>query len=75
MTSSPAPKVGDFMSRPDNLVLFPLSQDGYSEWESRSVENIRAALKAKMVANPAPVPSDASTVMENMSFKVSKGSV
>ncbi|KAJ5148768.1 hypothetical protein N7448_000346 [Penicillium atrosanguineum] len=75
MTSSPPPKVDDFMSRPDNLVLFPLSQNGYPEWKDRSVEDIRAALKAKVIANPAPAPSDASTVVETLSFKAPKSSV
>jgi putative membrane protein len=75
MTSTPAPKVDDFMTRPDNLVLFPLSQNGYSEWKARSVEDIRAALKTKVVANPAPAPSDVSTVIENVSLKASKASV
>lgn len=75
MTSTPAPNVDDFMTRPDNLVLFPLSQNGYPEWKSRSVQDIRAALKTKIVANPAPAPSDTSIVVENVSFKASKGSV
>ena len=75
MTSTPPPKVDDFMSRPDNLVLFPLSQNGYPEWKDRSVEDIRAALKAKVVANPTPAPSNASTVVERVSFKASKSSV
>lgn len=52
------------MRRPDNLVLFPLSQDGYAEWEDRSVEDIRAALRTKMHANPvAPSNSDSSTLV------------
>lgn len=75
MTSTPPPKVDDFMSRPDNLVLFPLSQNGYPEWKDRSVEDIRAALKSKMVANTDPALSNASTVVETLSFKASKSSV
>lgn len=69
ITARPAPNVEDFMTRPDNLVLFPLSQDGYADWKDRSTEDIRAALRAKMVANPAPAPSDASTVVVNLSTK------
>jgi predicted membrane chloride channel (bestrophin family) len=75
MTSTPPPKVDDFMSRPDNLVLFPLSQNGYPEWKDRTVEDIRDALKSKVIANTDTAPSDASTVVETLSFKASKSSV
>lgn len=66
ITATPAPKVDDFMTRADNLVLFPLSQNGYTEWKDRSAEDIRAALRAKVVANPAPAPSDASTLVNSL---------
>lgn len=72
ITATPPPNVDDFMSRADNLVLFPLSQLGYDEWKSRSVEDIRAALRTKVVANPAAntvsatASSDASTVVVNV---------
>lgn len=69
ITASPAPNVDDFMTRSENLVLFPLSQYGYSEWKDRSVEDIRAALRTKAIANPAPSPSDASTVVDSLSTK------
>ncbi|KAJ5702413.1 hypothetical protein N7488_009961 [Penicillium malachiteum] len=63
ITATPPPKVDDFMTRDDNLVMFPLSQSGYNEWKDRSTEDIRAALKAKVVATPSvnPALSDAST--------------
>lgn len=73
MTATPPPKVDDFMEREDNLVMFPLSQSGYSEWHDRSVEDIRAALKAKVVASPTPsgnptAMSDTSTILGNESM-------
>lgn len=64
MTTTPPPDVGDFMPRSENLVLFPLSQDGYPMWKERSKEDIRAALRAKLSAgsnqNPALADSDRS---------------
>lgn len=69
ITATPPPNVDDFMTRADNLVLFPLSQNGYPDWKNRKVEDIRAALRAKVVANPASAPSDASTVVGNLSTK------
>lgn len=74
ITATPRPDVEDFMSRPDNLVLFPLSQNGYPEWKSRSVQEIRDALRTKVIANPPTAPSDASTVVGEVSVK-SKQSV
>lgn len=83
ITATPPPKVEDFMSRPDNLVLFPLSQSGYDEWKDRSAEDIRAALRTKVVANPAATvipaktvnpaaaPSNASTVVVDTKTKQS----
>lgn len=62
ITATPPPRVDDFMDRDDNLVMFPLSQDGYPEWQERSMEDIRAALKTKVITNPAPALSDASTL-------------
>lgn len=57
ITSTPMPKTEDFVTRHDNNVLFPLSMSGYSTWKDRSVEDIRAALKAKATigrgGNPA----------------------
>jgi hypothetical protein len=73
ITATPAPKVDDFMSRPDNLVLFPLSQNSYNEWKARSTEDIRAALRAKVTAGvgltSALDGSDASTVVTRITTK------
>ncbi|KAJ5689119.1 hypothetical protein N7462_003511 [Penicillium macrosclerotiorum] len=65
ITATPPPVVDDFMARPDNLVLFPLSESGFPEWVNRSKEDIRAALRAKVVTtdmNPAVAGSDSSTM-------------
>ncbi|KAJ5743000.1 hypothetical protein N7533_010102 [Penicillium manginii] len=67
ITATPRPNVEDFMTRADNLVLFPLSQNGYDEWKDRSVEDIRGALRAKVVASPTALGSDASTVVASIS--------
>lgn len=76
ITAMPAPKMDEFGARDDNLVLFPLSASGYSEWKDRSVEDIRAALKAKVVAsNPATGYSDESTVVPSVGSTKSKQSV
>jgi putative membrane protein len=58
LTSVEAPKFGDIvMGRSgggmgvggDNLVLWPLSTNGYGDWRQRSEKDIRSALKAKVV--------------------------
>ncbi|RHZ48777.1 UPF0187 domain membrane protein [Aspergillus thermomutatus] len=70
ITATPAPKVDDFTFRDENLVLFPLSTSGYPDWRNRSVEDIRAALRAKVVANtPSSGLSDSSTIFENGSLR------
>ncbi|CAI7587622.1 unnamed protein product [Penicillium palitans] len=77
MTATPRPNVDDFMSRADNLVLFPLSQLGYPDWKERSVEDIRGALRTKMVVSPssASATSDGSTIVENARPKTTASSV
>jgi len=40
--------VGEFAAKSGNLLLWPLSGSGYEVWEGRSVEQIRAALRAKV---------------------------
>ncbi|PLB34298.1 UPF0187 domain membrane protein [Aspergillus candidus] len=51
ITAMPPPNVEDFATRDENLVLYPLSTAGFSNWKDRSVEEIRAALRTKVVAN------------------------
>jgi hypothetical protein len=62
--------VDDFVARPENLVLFPLSQDGYPAWKDRSKEDIRAALQAKVVASSSrnPTLGELNTSTRTMSF-------
>ncbi|KAL4919459.1 Bestrophin, RFP-TM, chloride channel-domain-containing protein [Aspergillus aurantiobrunneus] len=71
VTAVPAPNVGDFSSREDNYVLYPLSTSGQPAWKDRSVEDIRAALRAKVVANSSPVSaSNSSTIVEEVKTKL-----
>ncbi|KAJ5241349.1 uncharacterized protein N7469_002940 [Penicillium citrinum] len=67
ITAQPRPTVDDFMTRAENLVLFPLSQNGYDEWKDRSLDDIRGALRAKVIATPAALGSDASTMVPSIS--------
>ncbi|PYH98966.1 UPF0187 domain membrane protein [Aspergillus ellipticus CBS 707.79] len=78
ITAMPPPKLADFGKRDDNYVLYPLSMSGYPEWKDRSVDEIRAALRSKVIANhqsshhhpPAAGPmSDSSTVFGSVSSK------
>ncbi|CAI7604224.1 unnamed protein product [Penicillium glandicola] len=75
MTATPRPKVDDFMSRDENLVMFPLSQLGYPHWQERSLEDIRGALRTKVVIGPSSASSDTSTIVENMCSKATGSSV
>ncbi|KAF4226756.1 hypothetical protein CNMCM8980_008127 [Aspergillus fumigatiaffinis] len=65
----PPPKVDDFTSRDENLVLFPLSTSGYPDWRDRSVEDIRAALRAKVVANTPSSGGSDSTIFGDGSLR------
>ncbi|RHZ62347.1 hypothetical protein CDV55_105369 [Aspergillus turcosus] len=70
ITAMPPPKVDDFTGRDENLVLFPLSTSGYPDWRDRSVQDIRAALRAKVVANtPSSGLSNSSTVFGDGSLR------
>ncbi|KAL2825642.1 Bestrophin, RFP-TM, chloride channel-domain-containing protein [Aspergillus cavernicola] len=73
VTAAPAPKVADFCSREDNYVLYPLSTSGQPAWKDRSVEDIRAALRAKVIANCSPgSASNASTIVQEVTAKLNK---
>ncbi|RFU26544.1 hypothetical protein B7463_g9805, partial [Scytalidium lignicola] len=48
LTSVPAPRFGDVL-RKDNKVLWPLSDHGYESWTDRSEDDIRSALRAKVL--------------------------
>jgi hypothetical protein len=58
ITSSPRQDPSEFIDREDNLVLFPLSNTGAVSWKDRSVEDIRAALRAKATVAPTTVAVD-----------------
>ncbi|KAL6250332.1 hypothetical protein RBB50_002634 [Rhinocladiella similis] len=47
LTSMPAPTAEDFIATAENKVLFPLSMNGYENWKSRSLVDIRKALRSK----------------------------
>ena len=47
ISASPPPKATDFITRANNLVLFPLSRSGYQAWATRSEDRIRDALRTK----------------------------
>ncbi|PYH42021.1 UPF0187 domain membrane protein [Aspergillus saccharolyticus JOP 1030-1] len=69
ISAMPPPKLDEFGVREDNFVLFPLSTSGYNEWKERSVEDIRAALRSKVVVNTAPAESETTTMVGSMSSK------
>ncbi|KAJ5805813.1 uncharacterized protein N7503_003415 [Penicillium pulvis] len=77
ITAMPPPNVDDFMERDDNLVMFPLSPRGITEWQERSVEDIRAALAAKVVANvnQTPANSDDDSTVVGAGSSIGKQSV
>jgi ion channel-forming bestrophin family protein len=50
LTSTPAPKMSDFITNSQNKVLYPLSMSEYAVWEDRSVAEIREALRQKAIS-------------------------
>lgn len=74
ITAMPPPKVDDFTTRDENLVLYPLSTTGFPEWKDRSVEEIRSALRTKVVAN-IPVSASTTTIYGSSRSAQSKQSV
>ena len=48
--SKPAPNPDQFIKQVDNMPLYPLYMSGYQDWARRSKEEIREALRMKMVA-------------------------
>ena len=47
ITSRHAPRSGEWVTRAENAVLFPLSNHGYRAWDVKSVEQIREALRGR----------------------------
>lgn len=74
VTAAPPPVVDDFVAREDNYVLYPLSTSGQPAWKDRSVEDIRAALRSKVVANSSASTASTSTVLEEVRTKLNKQS-
>lgn len=70
ITANPPPDVEEFMNRPENLVLYPLSQEGYPTWREKSKYEIHAALQAKFVASPMrnPAVDGSGDSIRSMSF-------
>ncbi|KAI2078475.1 hypothetical protein LOZ39_001605 [Ophidiomyces ophidiicola] len=60
ITSLPPPKPKEFIPRADNLVLHPLSKSGADVWKDRSLEDIRAALRAKATITPSAIAASGS---------------
>jgi putative membrane protein len=48
ISSTPAPKPGEFMKKDTNMLLYPLSGLGYHVWASRTDDEIREALMDKV---------------------------
>ncbi|KAL1968959.1 hypothetical protein VTN77DRAFT_793 [Rasamsonia byssochlamydoides] len=68
ITATPAPKMDSFLNSSENLVLYPLSLKGYDSWKQRSVDEIRAALRTKVIAQP-PSTSEEMTDEESVPTK------
>lgn len=51
ITSRPAPQFNSFVKHHENKVLWPLSSCGANDWGSRTVDDIRTALKSKVIAS------------------------
>ncbi|KAK2801709.1 hypothetical protein FQN50_007624 [Emmonsiellopsis sp. PD_5] len=60
ITSSPPPQPGSFVHRNDNMVLFPLSRSSAPSWKERSLDDIRAALRAKATIAPSALQNGGS---------------
>lgn len=58
LTSLPPPSTAKFVASEANKVLYPLSDSGYGSWDSKSVEDIRRALKSKATTNAESVELD-----------------
>ncbi|EEA24464.1 hypothetical protein TMatcc_007566 [Talaromyces marneffei ATCC 18224] len=50
ITATPAPQMMDFMTSSDNCLFYPLSLEGFDKWQHRSMDEIRAALRTKVIA-------------------------
>ncbi|KAI5288790.1 hypothetical protein KEM54_004867 [Ascosphaera aggregata] len=53
ITSTPPPRAEELIAHPKNMVLYPLSNFSGAQWKARSIEELRAALRAKATVPPA----------------------
>lgn len=51
ITSQPAPTTIDFMKKPNNMPIWPLSQKNFEGWQKRTKQDIRDALMTKTRAD------------------------
>jgi len=58
ITATPAPKMMDFMNSSDNFVFYPLSLEGFDKWQHRSMDEIRAALRTKVIAQKKTIDDE-----------------
>jgi len=49
ITSSSPDSMREFMTSSENLVLYPLSSKNYEQWKERSTDDIRRAIRTKVV--------------------------
>ena len=71
-TAMPPPKLSDFVVHEENLVLYPLSTAGYTEWKDRSIKEIRSSLRTKVLANvPSSAAASQTTLFGSMRTKQS----
>jgi hypothetical protein len=70
ISAFPRPKMSNFLDHSDNMVLYPLSLEGYDKWSARSLEDIRAALRSKVILQRPTIPeTDSSTEVEQQSVQ------
>ena len=53
ITAQPPPVAAEFMRRPGNMPIWPLSQKNFESWAGRSKQDIRDALMTKTKADMA----------------------
>jgi putative membrane protein len=66
ITATPPLKMDQFVDSSENLVLYPLTMTGYSEWKSRSVSEIRDALKTRSIISHSAASAAWANAEENI---------
>lgn len=77
ITSQPPPAPREFMKRPGNMPIWPLSYKNYESWMARSKQDIRDALMTKTKADMTvrksfAVPRESQSVEEQKEHGVSQ---